>query len=307
MDFAPAATRRVDRAFIAWAVLVFALLFLGLVPLYVLHLDLAKLAANSSGAPPIALIGILFTAYTPTIAALLIAWRWPRAGGVRRLLKPLTRWRVHAGWYLLALLGPIPLLLFGDLIYVLLGGNAPRQWLAPPSGTAEGGMSALLFTIGAVIAGAIGEELGWRGLGQARLQAGIGALWAAVVIGLLWSTWHLWPVAVPGGLSLFDWTDFPQTYLRLTSTAILYAWLYNSTRGSLLLVLVAHGAFNIASSIVQTPASDVHTIPIIVAVLHGLAALVVVLATNPRTLTRRNAQLALPAAEIELDSDARPK
>src|SRR5207245_10316289 len=124
MDLSAAPSRRIDRAVVAWAVLVFALLFLGLLPLYVLHLDLAKLAANSSGAPPIALVGILFTAYTPTIAALLIAWRWPGGGGVRKLLKPLTRWRVHVGWYLLALLGPIPLLLLGDLIYVLLGGVA---------------------------------------------------------------------------------------------------------------------------------------------------------------------------------------
>src|SRR5712692_711311 len=285
----PEPNRRIDGSVVAWAVLVFALLFLGLVPLYVLHLDLAKLAANSYGAPPIVIIGILFTAYTPTVAALLVAWRWPGAGGVRRLLKPLGRWRVHVGWYLVALLGPTPLLLLGDLIYVLLGGNAPRQWVGLPSGTAEGGISALLFTVGAVIAGAVGEELGWRGFGQRRLQTGIGALAAAIVIGLLWSTWHLWPAAVPGGLSLFDWTDFPQTYLRLTSTAILYAWLYNSSRGSLLLVLVAHGAYNIDTSIVQTPDSGLHAIPIIVAVLHGLVALTVILLTNPRTLTRRDA------------------
>jgi membrane protease YdiL (CAAX protease family) len=296
MDLSPARRPRIDRAFIAWAVLVFALLFLGLLPMYVLHVNLAKLAANSSGAPPIVLIGILFTAYTPTIAALLIAWRWPGAGGVRKLLGPLGRWRIHIGWYLVAILGPIPLLLLGDLIYVLLGGHAPRQWLALPSGTAEGGISALLFTIGAVIAGAVGEELGWRGFGQRRLQVGVGALWAAIVIGLLWSTWHLWPVAVPGGFSLFSWTDFPQTYLRLTSTAILYAWLYNSSRGSLLLVLVAHGAFNIDNSIVQTPASDTHTIPIIVAVLHGVAALVVISLTHPRTLTWRGGR-RLPVVE----------
>src|SRR5438445_3631695 len=120
----------IDRAVIAWALLVFVLLFLGLAPLYVLHLNLAKLNANSSGAPPIALIGILFTGYTPTIAALLIAWLWPGAGGVRKLLRPLARWRVSVGWYLVALLGPIPLLLLADLIYVWLGGAAPHQWLA---------------------------------------------------------------------------------------------------------------------------------------------------------------------------------
>ena len=90
----------IDRAVIAWAILVFALLFLGLAPLYILHIDLAKLNASTAGVAPIVLIGILFTAYTPTIAALLVAWRWPVAGGVRKLLRQVTRWRVHIGWYL---------------------------------------------------------------------------------------------------------------------------------------------------------------------------------------------------------------
>jgi uncharacterized protein len=294
VDASAQARPRVARPVVAWAVLVFALLFLGLLPLYLYHLDLAKLATNSSNVPPLAIVGILFTAYTPTIAALLVAWRWPGAGGVRELLRPLGRWRVHVGWYLIAILGPVPLLLLADLIYVLIGGQAPQRWIAPPSGTAEGGVSAVVFTVGAVIAGAVGEELGWRGFGQRRLQRGISALAAAIVIGLLWSTWHLWPAIVPGGLSLFSWTDFPQTYVRLTATAVLYAWLFNSTRGSLLLVLVAHGAYNIDNSIVQSPASDVHTIPIIVAALHAVAAIIVVAATNPRTLTRGK-QLADPS------------
>jgi hypothetical protein len=83
MDLLTPATSRVGRAVIAWVVLVFALLFLGLVPLYAVHLNLARLAVNSSGGPPIALVAILFTAYTPTVAALLIASLWPRGGGVR--------------------------------------------------------------------------------------------------------------------------------------------------------------------------------------------------------------------------------
>src|SRR6202171_4236870 len=108
MENPVAPTPVIDRALIAWAVLVFALLFLGLAPLYILHLDLAKLNASTAGVAPIALIGILFTAYTPTIAALLVAWRWPSAGGVRKLLKPVTRWRVHIGGYLFGEMWPRP-------------------------------------------------------------------------------------------------------------------------------------------------------------------------------------------------------
>jgi membrane protease YdiL (CAAX protease family) len=278
-----------DRAAIAWGVLVFALLALGLAPLYILKLDLGKLAANSSGAPPIALVGIVFTAYTPALAALLIAWLWPSAGGVRSLLKQMTLWRVHIGWYALALLGPIPLLLLADAIYVAVGGAAPSRWLSVPGG------ATLAFAIGGVIAGSVGEELGWRGFGQPRLQSRYGALWAALVVGILWSTWHLWPVAVPGGWSLFTWTDIPQTYVRLTSTAVLYAWLYNSTRGSLFLVMVAHAGYNIGNTIVGSPSSGLHEIPIIVAALHAATALVVIVMTNRRTLTRSRIPELLPA------------
>ena len=46
MDRSPEAIPRIDMAVVAWAVLVFGLLFLGLLPLYVLHLDLAKLLTN---------------------------------------------------------------------------------------------------------------------------------------------------------------------------------------------------------------------------------------------------------------------
>src|SRR5260370_16279279 len=120
-----------DRAVMGGVVVVFALLFLGLAPLYILHLDLAKLNASTAGVAPIVLVGILFTAYTPTIAALLVAWRWPGAGGVRKLLKQVTRWRVHIGWYLVALLGPVPPLLLAHLIFLMFSRATPQP--RPPN------------------------------------------------------------------------------------------------------------------------------------------------------------------------------
>jgi hypothetical protein len=123
----------VERAVVAWAILVFALLFLGLMPLYVFHLNLAKLNKSTQGAPAIALVGILFTAYTPTIAALLIAWLWPGGCDVRSLFRQVVRWRFHVRWYLIALLGPIPLLLLADVLYVAFGGpHQPIGWRCPP-------------------------------------------------------------------------------------------------------------------------------------------------------------------------------
>src|SRR5439155_18077184 len=118
---------------------------------------------------------------------------------------------------------------------------------------------------------------------QARLQTTFGALSAAIVVGVLWGLWHLWPVIAPGGLSTTTWSDVILTLVRLVSTSIVYAWLYNSTRGSLLIVMLAHAGHNLAFRFVPLADSVQHG-DSIVAMLYVLAAIVVVLATSSQWL-----------------------
>ncbi len=78
-------------------------------------------------------------------------------------------------------------------------------------------------------------------------------------------------------------SDVVQTHMRLIATAVIYAWMYNSTQGSLGLVMVAHAGHNIASNLVQ-PDSATHTAPIIIALLYLAAALAVVRLAGAPTL-----------------------
>lgn len=93
------------------------------------------------------------------------------------------------------------------------------------------------------IGGPIAEELGWRGFAQPRLQAHIGAGPAGLVIGALWSLWHLplialYPAATAHIPLLF--------YLPLvTAFGVFFAWLYVRSR-SVLLAIVLHAAINFA-------------------------------------------------------------
>jgi membrane protease YdiL (CAAX protease family) len=269
------------RAVFAWGVLLFGLTALGIVPIYAFVPDLSKFSGNL---PPAELallgLGVELTAFAPSLAAILVAWLLPGAGGARALFRQLKVWRVRPIWYVIALLGPIPLLLTGNLIWVALG-KPSVVWFTVPGSVA--------FSIGAVIAGSLGEEFGWRGFAQPRLQQRVGALWAAIVIGILWSTWHLWPLVAPGGTKLFLTSDVVQTYVRLVGTAVIYAWIYNSTGGSLLAVMVAHAGHNIGTSFIPDPSNDPnHLKPLIDAVLYAVVAIAVIVATNRRTLTRES-------------------
>jgi membrane protease YdiL (CAAX protease family) len=263
-----------------WGAILAALSGLGLVPFFAFVPDLSKFTGNL---PPAELallgIGVELAAVGPSLAAILVAWRMPGAGGARSLFRQFKHWRVHPIWYLVALLLPIPIFLAADVIWMALGKQS-LVWLTVPS--------AVPFTIGAALVPPLGEEFGWRGFAQPRLQSRIGALWAAVIVGTLWSTWHLWPLVVPGGAKLFLPSDVAQTYIRLISTAVIYAWIYNSTGGSLPAVMVAHAAHNIVSSFIPGASVDpTHLGPLLGSLCYAVGAIIVVLATNRETLTRR--------------------
>src|SRR5437899_3747207 len=193
-------TSRTDIVVAFWILALFAMTALGALPLFFYRLDLSKLTF-STPIPVLVGIGIEITAYAPTLAALLVVALVPWGGGIGRLLRPVTRWRIGWSWYLLALLGPSVLFVVGDVVRLGLGLALPPHWLIIP------GATAIAFLLGALIAGSFGEEVGWRGLGQPRLQARYGSLRAAVAVGAVWSVWHLWPIVAPGGLNGTTWSD----------------------------------------------------------------------------------------------------
>jgi len=271
--------RAPERQVLVWAALIAILSGLGLIPFYAFVPDLSTFTGNLPTAELALLgIGVELAAVGPSLAAILVAWRMPGAGGAGSLFRQIKHWRVHPIWYLIALLLPVPILLAADVIWMALGRQS-LVWLTVPG--------AVPFAIGAAIVPPLGEEFGWRGFAQPRLQRRVGALWAAVIVGAMWSTWHLWPLAVPGGAKLFLPSDVAQTFIRLISTAVIYAWIYNSTGGSLPAVMVAHAAHNIASSFIPGASVDpTHLGPLLGSFCYAAAAIIVVLATNRGTLTR---------------------
>jgi len=266
---------------VTWVVVLFSLTVIGALPMLLQGLNLTKIS-QSPPHLPLVMTGMLVTSCSPTLAALFVAGLYPGAGGLRSISRQARTWRVGLIWYVIALVGPLLLLLAAKAINAERLGVRPTPWVVLPSFSGPGGLPFVIF--GSLLA----EEPGWRGFGQPRLQMRYGALAASVLLGLLWSTWHLWYVILPGGLANVSGTDALATYLRLTSTAVIYAWMYNSTNGSLLIAMIAHLGHNLAASLVPTPADGGHQ-HLFIALLYFVGALIVIFATKPRTL-RTNLQ-----------------
>ncbi|MEQ8756663.1 MAG: CPBP family intramembrane glutamic endopeptidase [Coleofasciculus sp. G1-WW12-02] len=91
------------------------------------------------------------------------------------------------------------------------------------------------------------EEIGWRGFALPRLQKRHNALTATLIVGMLWGLWHL-PLIFLVGQSM---SEFPFLwFIIIVTNAFIYTWIYNSTKGSILLVALFHGALNIFSAFI---------------------------------------------------------
>src|SRR6516225_544576 len=260
-----------------WVLLLFVITCLGALPLILQGLNLNRIT-QSTPRLPVVMAGMLVISCAPTLAALFVAGLYSGAGGGRSISRQVGIWRVGLVWYALALVGPSLLFLAAEAFNAVRNGERPAHWILP-SFSGPGGLYFVIF--GSLFA----EEPGWRGFAQPRLQTRYGALAASIIIGVLWSTWHLWYVITPGGFANMTGTDALATYIRLTSTAIVYAWMYNNTGGSLFIAMLAHLGHNLAASLIPTPADGGwHHLAIAVAYL--MVALTVVLMAKPQTLRR---------------------
>lgn len=271
------------KRIVAWLALLFALIALFELPFLMGGVNIKELGKlrPSSLLFALCVAGFTLVGYAPSLSAFIVVRLFEGRSGTRNLRAQLKTCHVSMGWYALALLGPAGLLLVDEAVHLHLGGHPPEHWISLPS--VEGFFpGSLFFLIMSLLAGAIGEEFGWRGFAQPRLQKRYGALKASLLVGLIWGTFHLWIVPIcPHCLNLTD--VLVTQYLRLIATAIIYAWIFNSTNGSLFLVMMAHTGHNLWVALMRNIGGG----PILIAVSYTVVAAVVILMTDPATLRLR--------------------
>jgi uncharacterized protein len=108
---------------------------------------------------------------------------------------------------------------------------------------------------------------------------------ASLVIGIFWGSWHL-PLWLTGSES-HPISYFPAFVLAVIATSVICTWLYNSTGGSLLIVVLYHAAINLPLTVLITPLGSQMAQPFLIYVgLTVMAAVVVVIATGAEHLSR---------------------
>ncbi|MGA2084680.1 MAG: type II CAAX endopeptidase family protein [Terracidiphilus sp.] len=175
----------------------------------------------------------------PTIAAYAAVLATPNQSPLREFNLRLLRWRVVWWWYVIALVLPFALALAPLGLAALIDPGLPASLVLRPWY-----MFFPLFLV--MILGGGLEELGWRGVAQPEMEQGIGRPAAAVLVGLIWSLWHLPLFFLPGQLQYR--TNFPVFVVSVVGSALILAWLYGRTQ-SILLCILFHAGLNTVAAL----------------------------------------------------------
>jgi membrane protease YdiL (CAAX protease family) len=182
----------------------------------------------------LALTLVLVAGFGPALAAVAVSAAEAGPGGVRSLFAQILHWRTCLLWYIFALLLPTVLSLIASGLWALGPAGRPATWLRlPPT-----------FQLLALPIGPWGEEIGWRGFAQPRLQARLPWAPASLIVGLMWFTWHQWPLLTPAGQGL-DVLGLGIFFVYLLSAAILIGWVYNRGGQRLPLGWAGHAGLNL--------------------------------------------------------------
>ncbi len=229
----------------------------------------------------------LLVGYGFLLATVLMTWITLGRGATIALLKRFLIWRVNWVWYLVALLLLPAVQLASVYLTAALSSTAVNfnaalihEILVPTMGLPVLVIPWFLFEVFTN-----GEEIGWRGYVLPRLQANYNALVSSLIVGLLWAFWHI-PKFLGTGTG--SERSFSWFIIAFPALSVLYTWLYNNTRGSLLLVTLFHASGNTAGMFLPVSfASPGGITENILIVLYVLVAIMVTTVAGSEHLSRR--------------------
>ncbi|TYT62911.1 CPBP family intramembrane glutamic endopeptidase [Natrialba swarupiae] len=232
-------------------------------------------------------------AWGPLVAGGVVVWLLDE--DVRSYVGQVKHVRVGIHWYAIGVAIPLLLTDSETLVALAFGATIGFEPTAPLV------LYLVNFLVVLFLAGGL-EEFGWRGFAQPRLQEPHSAVVVAVLVGILWASWHL-PLFLLYDLPAYDPATLHSYYLTTILWAIVLAWLYNSTGGGLLVVIIAHAAGNLPPFLAVTGETPelVATLPIR-ELTYLVVALVIVGYAGPRTLSR-DGELPPVAGRKSTDSD----
>lgn len=228
---------------------------------------------NPATAPVLLLFLVIINAVIP---AYIISGGLSARKGIRDLLARLYIWKTGWKWYIMAIVF-IPFVMFLSLIFCTMNAGISLREIYPQFSL--GVASSVIVAIGYVtlVRGPLREEIGWRGFALPRLQYLYSPLVGTLILAIIWTVWHL-PLHLtgiyPGGMD-----GFVERFYYNIGLTFIFTWIFNHSRGSLLMTTFFHTSVNSTATVLFIPdAIDGSFYFLVFSILVDIAAIAVIFA-----------------------------
>ncbi len=198
------------------------------------------------------LVLVLLAAIGPMVTGITFTYLTRDKAGRRDYWKRIIDFkRIPATWYLVILLFVPILNSLAAMLDKLTGGSgatwgeAALNFLTNPSSIILSILFASLFPFI--------EELGWRGYVLDRLQERHSALVSSLILGAVWSLWHLPTFFIRDSYQASLGIGTPEFWLFFAGIVPLtfaFTWIYNNTGRSTLAVILFHSMVNFTGELI---------------------------------------------------------
>lgn len=230
---------------------------------------------------------MLIQSYMPTVAVVIVTGLTTGRSGIRALFQKLLIARVGFRWYVFAIFGIAAI----SAAAVLLGnrfGPLPAVPILAEGMPSNPVMLLAMVTITFLVRGILnGEELAWRGFALPKLQVKYNALVSSVILSVPFILFHL-PLFFDPEMNMGPFASFA---IRAVALTLLFTWLYNNTRGSVLLAYLMHAAFNTWTNVFSIQTSTNHFQDWMMTVVMVFLAATVVATSGAKDLSRTNSRI----------------
>jgi len=269
-----------------YALLIFVVLVYGLTwPFFIVEVLASRNMLSSE--PPVALM--ILQGFMPGLAAVIVTGLTRGRAGIRALFQKVLIARVGFQWYVFAIFIMGAISVSAILLANWIGTSPSIPLVSTRMPPASGPVGLLLNVVMLFIFSALfnSEELGWRGFALPRLQAKYNALMSSLILSIPWLFFHL-PLFFRLGSSQAD-SSFISYAIQMMANTVLFTWMYNHTRGSILLPWILHASMNTWTQIFSINSEA--TSPVLGWMLTGvfvLAAIAVTFVSGAENLARTN-------------------
>lgn len=192
--------------------------------------------------------------------------------------------RIGTGWYIVIFLFA-PVLTAVAVVFDVLSGGSGAAWEEPAIRFFAAPWTIVPFALSIFFIGPL-EEFGWRGYVLDRLHERWNALASSLILGIVWSLWHLPLFFVEDTYQYNLGVGSPSFWLFMVGIvplSVLFSWVFNNTQRSTLAAMLLHFMVNLTGELVAlTPRAELYSI-----LLWIVAAIIVTVMWGARTLTRK--------------------